>query len=106
MTKIVDINSRHPLVGTWKCCDGFSDIEIRIDFLDGKPDVSVSDKFDGEIPEVSDIRWNQEQDRLSFSTFWSSGRVVKYQFMPSPKNGRAGVTFSYVDQEIWEKIEN
>ncbi|MDD2180199.1 hypothetical protein OIN59_22400 [Acidovorax sp. D2M1] len=106
MTNILDLNTRHPLVGIWKCCDGFSDIEIQIDFHDGKPDVAVSDKYDGEVPEVSDVRWSPEQNRLSFSTYWSSGRVVKYQFMPSPKTGRAGVTFSYVDHEIWERRES
>jgi uncharacterized protein with WD repeat len=104
MSNIVDLNARHPLAGTWKCGDGFSDIEITVAFLTDKPTVSILDKYDGEIPEIFEVKWEPERSVLSFSTHWSTGRLVKYQFTPSPKLGRVGVTFSYTDHEVWERV--
>lgn len=104
MSNVVDFDAQHPLSGTWKCCDGFSDIEVTINFVAGQPSVTISDKYDGESPELFGVGWSAEQSILSFSTLWSTGRLVKYQFTPSPKPGRVGVTFSYTDHEVWERL--
>lgn len=104
MNNVVDLNVQHPLAGIWKCCDGFSDKEISIGFIGNTPSVAVCDKYDGEVPEIFEVSWDSERSRLSFSTLWSTGRFVKYQFTPSPKKGRANVTFSYMDQEVWERV--
>lgn len=91
----------NPLAGTWKCGDGFSDVEISVEFKGDTPSVSVIDKYDGEVPQIFEVLWDAEKTILSFGTLWSTGRFVKYSFMSSPIEGRAGVTFSYTDQELW-----
>lgn len=91
----------NPLIGTWKCGDGFSDVEICVSFKGDMPSISVIDKYDDEIPQIFEVRWDAEKGILSFGTLWSTGRFVKYSFMSSPIDGRASVTFSYTDQELW-----
>lgn len=91
----------NPLAGTWKCGDGFSDVEINVEFKGDAPSVSVIDKYDDEVPQIFELLWDAEKSLLSFGTLWSTGRFVKYSFMPSPIDGRAAVTFSYTDQELW-----
>jgi len=91
------------LVGTWKCCDGFSDTRINIKVRAGIFAVSVLHKYDGEQPRVYDITWNDRQQELSFAVHWSSGRFVRYRFTPSLVEGRLDLTFSYTAQELWER---
>ncbi len=92
---------KNPLVGTWKCGDGFSDVEISVDFKEDTPTVSVIDKYDDEVPKIFEVLWDAEKGQLNFGTLWSTGRFVQYTFMSSPIDGRAGVTFTYTDQELW-----
>jgi len=96
-------DQRKRLAGTWKCCDGFSDVRITVRLKAGHFTVSVLDMYDGEKPEVYDIAWNEKQLELSFAVHWSSGRFVKYRFTPSLIEGRLDLTYSYVDQEVWER---
>ena len=101
MKRIQNAVALNPLVGTWKCGDGFSDVEISVQFKGDIPSVSVVDKYDDEAPQVFEVLWDAEKGILSFGTLLSTGRFVKYSFMSSPIVGRAGVTFSYTDQELW-----
>jgi hypothetical protein len=96
-------DQKRRLVGSWKCCDGFSDVVITVKLKADKFLVSVIDKYDGEEPGVYDIAWNEKQLELSFSIHWSSGRFIKYRFMPSVVNGRLELTYSYTGQELWER---
>jgi len=91
------------LVGTWKCCDGFSDVAIKIAVRAGKFYVTVLDEYDDEKPDVYDVNWNEKQLELSFAVHWSSGRFIRYRFVPSVVAGRLELTFSYTDQELWER---
>lgn len=91
----------NPLAGTWKCGDGFSEVEINVEFNGDTPRVSVIDKCDDEVPQIFEVLWDPEKGRLIFGTLWSTGRFVKYSFLSSPIDGRANVTFSYTDQELW-----
>ena len=91
------------LVGTWRCCDHFSDVVVKIGLRAGKFNVFVLDKYDGEKPEVYNVAWNEKQLELSFAAHWSSGRFVRYRFMPSLVAGRLELTFTYTDQELWER---
>jgi hypothetical protein len=38
------------IAGTWKHCDGFSDVEFSFSVVDGSVAVSVLDTSDGESP--------------------------------------------------------
>ncbi len=76
-------------------------MEISVEFKGDIPRVSVIDKYDGEVPQLFEVLWDTEKGILTFGTLWSTGRFVKYSFMSSPIEGRAGVTFSYTDQELW-----
>lgn len=91
------------LAGSWKCCDGFSDVVITIKVRAGKLTVSAIDKYDGEEPEIYDISWNEKQLALSFAVHWSSGRFIRYRFMPSVVPGRLELTYSFIGQELWER---
>ena len=92
------------VVGAWKCCDHFSDVVIKIGLRAGKFKVVVLDKYDDEKPEVYDIAWNEKQVELNFAVHWSSGRFIRYRFMPSVALGRLELTYSYTDQELWERV--
>nr|AAL24526.1 orf106EGC118 [uncultured bacterium] len=91
------------LAGAWKCCDGFSDVVITIKVRAGKFTVSAIDKYDGEEPEIYDISWNEKQLELNFAVHWSSGRFIRYRFMPSVVPGRLELTYSFIGQELWER---
>jgi hypothetical protein len=97
------LDQKKRLTGSWKCCDGFSDVAITVRVRTGKFVVSIVDKYDGEKPEVHDIAWNEKQLELGFSVHWSSGRFIKYRFMPSVVADRLELTYSYIGQELWER---
>ena len=65
--------------------------------------VTAIDDSDGEIPEVYDLRY--QGDVLSFNLYFNSnGRLIKYRFQ-ALSNDRVDVTFTYTEQETWEKIQ-
>lgn len=93
-----------PLVGTWRCADGFSDVEYSIKLRAGVFTVSGVDRDDGEVPEIYDVAWNSKKRFLGFAAHWSStGRFTKYEFRPSLVNERVAVTYTYSAQELWER---
>lgn len=57
-------------VGTWKYCDGFSDVEFTIKMRGPNPVVTALDRFDGEKPEIYDVAWDERQNVLSFAVHW------------------------------------
>jgi len=104
MAHVVDINSKNPLLGTWKSCDDFSDVHISIDLDRGELRVRAVDTHDGEVAEIHDIAWVKDQGELTFSAYWkSSGRFTKYRFGTPGSNGRISVTYTFTAQETWEK---
>jgi hypothetical protein len=104
MGKVVALSKMKRLCGSWKSCDGFSDIEFTIEMKGNTLTVSGTDREDGEVAEIHGLVWDETTLVLSFSAYWrSSGRFTKYRFMPSPVRGRAEVTFTYTAQELWEK---
>jgi hypothetical protein len=65
----------HPLVGTWEQVDNRfhkTSVVYEIKFVDGKPVVSAWDELDGQLLEVSRVKWNGE--RLHFTTLYSPTR--------------------------------
>jgi hypothetical protein len=105
MNRVVDIKSKNPLLGTWKCCDGFSDVQFTISAEGGSLAVTGIDTHDGEKAEIHNVTWLPEEGALQFAAHWpSTGRFTKYAFRQSPVEGRAGVTYTYTAQEIWEKV--
>ena len=90
--------------GIWKCCDGFSDVEISVKVRANAFRVSALDRYDGEVPEVYDVNWNEERAELSFAIHWSSGRFLKYRFMPSVVKDRLELTYTFIAQELWQRV--
>ncbi len=102
MTKITPINSGNPLIGIWKANDGFPGIFVTIKTGYKGFQVTAVDDSDGERPEVYDLKY--AEDILSFNLYFNSnGRLIKYRFQ-SLSNDRVDVTFTYSEQETWEKI--
>lgn len=91
------------IVGTWKHCDGFSDIEFSFSVVDGGVAVSVVDTFDGESPEIYDIAWSDRELVLRFAALWNTGRSVKYRVSVGPNEDRIEATITYTVQELWER---
>jgi hypothetical protein len=105
MHRVIDIKSKNPLLGTWKYCDGFSDIEFTVTAEGGNLTVVGIDTHDGEKAEIHDISWSPEQGALQFSAHWpSTGRFVKYRVCPASIAGRVNVTYTYSTQETWERV--
>jgi len=105
MSDVVEIKSRNPLLGTWKACDGFSDVHFTVNAENGKLVVTGVDIEDGEKPEIRDVVWTEEKRTLEFTSYWSStGRLVKYRMRPAIAAGRAEVTYTYTAQETWEVV--
>ena len=91
------------IAGTWKYCDGFSDVEFTFSVLDGLPAVSVVDTQDGETPEILGVSWSQDELTLRFSAHWAHGRLVKYQVAVGPNPDRLQATITSTRQELWER---
>jgi len=105
MSNVVSIDFEDRFVGSWKCCDGFSDITFRVAGMDGSFAVSVDDPDSESAPEVFGVLYQPAKRTLEFSVHWShTGRCVKYRLMPSPVAGRVDVTFTYTANELWERI--
>ncbi len=65
--------------------------------------VVVFDGYDSERPDVYDLNWKPEKQELSFAALWSSGRFVKYRFSSCLAKDRLELTFTFIDQEQWER---
>lgn len=91
------------IVGTWKHCDGFSDVEFSFSIVDGSVTISVVDTFDGESPEIYDVAWSDCELILRFVAHWSTGRFVKYRVSVGPNENRVEATITYTTQELWER---
>jgi hypothetical protein len=105
MSQVVDIKSRNPVLGTWKTCDGFSDVQYTVSAEAGKLVVTGVDTHDGEKPEIHDVLWIEEKRLLEFTSYWpSTGRSMKYRMRPAIAPGRADITYTYTSQETWELV--
>jgi hypothetical protein len=105
MNRVIDIKSKNPLLGTWKCCDGFSDVQFSVAAEGGNLTAVGIDTHDREKAEIHDVSWSPEQNTLQFVAHWpSTGRFVKYRIVPAPAAGRANVTYTYSAQETWERV--
>lgn len=103
MATIVELKA-NPFLGTWRSCDGLSDVEYTISLNDGEWIVSGLDKNDGEVAEIHNTSWVAESQELTFDAYWqSTGQITKYRFLRAPKSGRAIVTYTVTTQETWEK---
>ncbi len=103
MSNVVQLGNAHRVVGTWKHCDGFSELEFTFSLYDGTVGVSVLDVEDGERPEVMSVEWIDQALELGFSVHWRHGRLTRYRFQLSPNQNRGSVTLSTTYQELWER---
>lgn len=98
------LSQSHRIAGTWKFCDGFSDVEYVISIENGSPVVRVVDTSDGESPEVMDVAWIDSKLQLFFAVHWSHGRLCRYQVSIGPREDRVEAIITSTRQELWEKI--
>ena len=103
MTNIASISHNDRLAGTWKHCDGFSDVEFAFSVRDGDITVSVVDTSDGETPEIYDVQWSERDLVLCFAAHWAHGRFVKYRIAVGPNADRVQATITSTHQEVWER---
>ena len=103
MSNVIILGQKKRIAGTWKLCDGFSDVEFTFSITNGELSVSVVDKSDGEAPEIYDVQWREDQLEISFAALWSSGRLVKYRASVSPNEDRLQATITTTWQELWER---
>jgi hypothetical protein len=105
MASVHELAAKNPFLGTWRCCDGSSDVEYTIAAEGGKLVVSGVDKHDGEVAEIRNITWSAATSVLAFEAYWpSSGRFTQYRFVSAPRAGRASVTYTHTAQETWERV--
>ncbi len=103
MSNVVAFSQNGRISGTWKHCDGFSNVEFTFAVADGDLSISVVDIDDGETPEIYDIHWNESQLEISFAALWSTGRLVKYRATVGPNKDRLQATITSTWQELWER---
>lgn len=104
MSNVVSIDPEGRFVGSWKCCDGFSEMTFRIAPMDGSFSVSIDDPDSDSTPEVFGVLYRPANRTLEFSVHWTdTGRFVKYRLTPSLVAGRVEVTFTYTAMELWER---
>ncbi len=103
MSNVIALSKNGRIAGTWKHCDGFSDLEYTFKVVDGKLCVSVIDTDDGETPELYDVHWDESKLEISFAAHWSTGRLVKYRVSVGPSKDRLQAIITSTWQELWER---
>lgn len=103
MSNVVSISQNGRIAGTWKHCDGVCDVEFTFLVAHAQLSVSVVDASDGEIPEIYDVHWNEEQLEIGFAAIWSSGRLVKCRASVGPNKDRLQETITSTWQGMWER---
>jgi len=103
MSNIASISKITRLAGTWKHCDGFSDVAFTFSIRDGAISVFAVDASDGETPEIYDVNWSEREFILRFVAHWNHGRLVKYQIAVGPNPDRIQATITSTRQELWER---
>ena len=103
MSNVVSISQSNRIAGTWKYCDGFSNLEFTFSIENGEPRVSLVDTEDGENPEIYGVEWSDRELTLRFCALWQHGRLVKYQVAIGPNPDRVQATITSIRQELWER---
>lgn len=102
-SNIATFSKSRRIAGTWKHCDGFSDVEFTFSVADGIVNVSIVDASDGERPEIYDVHWSESDLVIRFAAHWGTGRLVKYRVMIGPNPDRLEATITSTSQELWER---
>ncbi len=103
MSNVFALSQNGRIAGTWKHCDGCSDVEFTFSVTDGELSVSVVDVNDGETPEIYAAHWNEGRLEISFAALWSNGRLVKYRASVGANKDRLQATITSTWQELWER---
>jgi hypothetical protein len=100
MSKVVSLNSNHPLVGVWRPDDEDESAEYTIAPARDGFTVSGLDRSDGERFEISSIRWNGFVLRFT-SRMPSTDWLLDHEFVAI--DGRR-VEHRYTRREIWHRV--
>ena len=101
-TKATKTPKRNLLVGSWFNADeNETGVEFTVTCPGGTYAVRVVDRFDSEIADISETRWDGRI--LSFAAHWNStGRFARYRLLALSEN-RIDVTYTYTDSERYHR---
>jgi hypothetical protein len=102
-SNVTTISKSTRIAGTWKHCDGFTDVEFTFSVANGTVSVSIIDTSDGEKPDIYDVQWSEANLVLCFAAHWSTGRLLKYRVAVGPNADRLQATITSTHQELWER---
>ena len=93
---------RDLLLGTWFNADEVeTGVEFTITRSGSSYAVRVSDCFDGEMADISEIAWDGTV--LTFAAHWNStGRLARYRLLLLSAN-RISLTYTYTDNEMYHR---
>jgi hypothetical protein len=102
MRDVIAINSKHPLVGTWRPDDEDESAEYTITAAAGGFTFTVSgvDRYDGEPFEVSNVTWDGNVLRFR-SVMRSTNWVLEHEFRSLGDND---VEHRYTRCEVWHRV--
>ena len=105
MGNLVDLlPSNHPLVGVWQGDDEDARAQYTITVLDGRFVVNAIDAIDGEVFEVSNIKWDSKNGFLSFDSYMSSTERLGHTTFRQLNNDSVEVTFTFTDRSLWVRV--
>ena len=99
MSRVVELNTRNPLIGTWHDAEDISRVAFTFCAKGNEIAVSAIDTEDGEVLEIENVHW--DGTKLSFSsTTKSTGRKAEHIFWMLDRE-RVKHQFVIKDAEIW-----
>ena len=93
---------QHPLIGSWVNGDGYAtEVEYIVSGSERRFHLKAVDRYDGEVGEVRDIRYDSGTSTLSFTVYWTStGRFVKARLVAVAPN-RVSYTYTFTESQMW-----
>ena len=91
---------RISIVGTWVSVEDASSVEFCIAKKKSGYRVTVIDSFDGEIPAISEEKYDVKTGIFSFALYWdSTGRFTRYRMKQSSED-KLEITYTHTDSEV------
>lgn len=98
-------DSTNLLCGVWRCFEDDSDdyyrAEYTVSVLDGNFQVTGIDRSDGEVIEISDVRWNGVT--LTFHSYVPSTARCGISQLRYVGDGKVEFLFTFTVLEVWAR---
>ena len=94
------MKSKDVISGTWISVNDVNTVEICIVKKSKAYSVKIIDKLDGEIPALSEEKYDRKTGILSFAAYWeSTGRFTRYRLIPV-YDDKIEITYTHIDTEV------